>query len=93
MHRSSAGRRTCWRRGVLALLPFLLAAMVIRRIRIAVGMRRGDQIVIEAKRTRNKRLANRLVNTLGRARRRGSIFAVIHVTGAARGGDMPPRFA
>src|SRR5262249_15386722 len=73
------------RRGVVVLLPLVLAALVIRRIRIAAGMRRGDQAIIDAKRARNKRLAKGLVNTVGRAGRRHSIFAVIHYTGRRSG--------
>ena len=73
------------RRGVVVVLPLVLVALVVRRIRIAAGMRRGDQAVIDAKRARNNRLANRLVTTVGRAGRRHSIFAVIHVRGRRSG--------
>lgn len=76
---------TCVRRGVIGLLPLVLAAAALRRIRIAAGMRRGDQAVIDAKRARNKRFANRLVNTVGRAGRRHSLFGIIHVTGRRSG--------
>lgn len=80
-----ARTETCPWRGVVVLLSLLVSVMVIRRIRVAAGMRRGDQAVIDAKRARNKRLANRLVTALGRAGRRQSIFAVIHVTGRRYG--------
>jgi deazaflavin-dependent oxidoreductase (nitroreductase family) len=73
------------RRAVIALLPLVVAAAALRRIRIAAGMRRGDQAVIDAKRARNKRFANRLITTVGRAGRRHSIFAVIHFTGRRSG--------
>jgi deazaflavin-dependent oxidoreductase (nitroreductase family) len=62
-----------------------LAAAAVRRIRIAAGMRRGDQAVIDAKRVRNKRFANRLVTTVGRAGRRNSIFGVINFIGRRTG--------
>jgi deazaflavin-dependent oxidoreductase (nitroreductase family) len=70
---------------IITLLPLVLAAAVLRRIRIAAGMRRGDQAVIDAKRARNKRFANRLITTVGRAGRRHSIFAIVHVTGRRSG--------
>lgn len=44
----------------LGLLGAVLVAAIVRRVRIAAGMRRGDQEVIDAKRHRNKYLANRL---------------------------------
>ena len=40
---------------------------------------------IDAKRARNKRFANRLITTVGRAGRRHSIFAVIHFAGRRSG--------
>lgn len=80
-HRLSASAR----RGVIAVLPLVSAAAAIRRIRIATGMRRGDQKVIDAKRARNKRFANRLVTTVGRAGRRHSIFGVIYFIGRRSG--------
>ena len=73
------------RRGVIILVPVVLAAAAARRIRIGAGMRRRDQTVIDTKRARNKRLANRLVTTVGRAGRRHSIFGVIHVIGRRSG--------
>jgi deazaflavin-dependent oxidoreductase (nitroreductase family) len=76
---------TSARRAIIALLPLVLTAIALRRIRIAAGMRRGDQAVIDAKRARNKRFANRLITTAGRAGRRRSIFAVIHFTGRRSG--------
>jgi hypothetical protein len=73
------------RRGVMTLLPIVLIAAAARRVRIAAGMRRGDQAVIDAKRARNKVFANRLITTVGRAGRHHSIFAVIHFTGRRSG--------
>ena len=73
------------RRAIITLLPPVLTVAALRRIRIAAGMRRGDQAVIDAKRARNKRFANRLITTVGRAGRRHSIFAVIHCTGRRSG--------
>jgi hypothetical protein len=73
--------RAASQRAVVALLSVLIAAMVIRRIRIAARMRRGDRVVIDARRARNRRGVNRLVTTLGRAGRRHSIFAIIEVSG------------
>jgi deazaflavin-dependent oxidoreductase (nitroreductase family) len=73
------------RRGFITLLPLVLIAAAIRRIRVAAGMRRGDQAVIDAKRACNRRFANRLVTTVGRAGRRHSIFGIIHVTGHRSG--------
>jgi hypothetical protein len=49
------------------LLAAVLVAAVVRRVRIAAGMRRGDQTVIDAKRHRNKRFANKMVTRVGRA--------------------------
>ncbi|MBV8346562.1 MAG: nitroreductase family deazaflavin-dependent oxidoreductase, partial [Mycolicibacterium sp.] len=46
---------------------------------------RGDRAVIDAKRARNKRFANKMVNSVGRAGRRHSIFAVIDCTGRRSG--------
>jgi len=59
----------------LVVLAGVVFAVAVRRIRIAVGMRRGDQAVIDAKRNRNKRCASKVVTTVGRAGRRHSIFA------------------
>ncbi len=73
------------RRAALAVLAVVLTAAVVRRIRIAAGMRRGDQAVIDAKRRRNKRFANKMVTSVGRAGRPGSIFAVIDYTGRRSG--------
>ncbi|MGO8940316.1 MAG: hypothetical protein ACLQLO_25475 [Mycobacterium sp.] len=70
---------------VLAVLAVVLMAAVVRRIRIAAGMRRGDQAVIDAKRNRNKRFANKMVTRVGRAGRPHSIFAVIDYTGRRTG--------
>ena len=58
---------------------------VVRRIRIAAGMRRRDQAVIDAKRQRNKRFANKMVTSVGRAGRRRSIFAIIDYKGRRTG--------
>jgi deazaflavin-dependent oxidoreductase (nitroreductase family) len=68
-----------------AVLAVALVAAVVRRVRIAAGMRRGDQVVIDAKRHRNKRLANKVVTRVGRAGRPHSIFAVIEHTGRRSG--------
>ena len=68
-----------------AVLAVVLIAAVVRRIRIAAGMRRGDQAVIDAKRNRNKRFANKMVTRVGRAGRRHRIFAVIDYTGRRTG--------
>ena len=73
------------RRVARAVLAAVLAAAVVRRLRIAAGMRRGDQAVIDAKRHRNKRFANKMVTRVGRAGRRHSIFAVIEHTGRRSG--------
>jgi len=73
------------RRAAGAALAAVLVAAVVRRVRIAAGMRRGDQAVIDAKRHRNKRFANKMVTRVGRAGRRGSIFAVIEHTGRRSG--------
>ena len=73
------------RRVARAVLAAVLAAAVVRRLRIAAGMRRGDQAVIDAKRHRNKRFANKLVTSVGRAGRPHSIFAVIEHTGRRSG--------
>ena len=58
---------------------------VARRLRIAAGMRRGDQSVIDAKRQRNKKFANKMVTRVGRAGRPHSVFAIIDVTGRRTG--------
>ena len=68
-----------------AVLAAAFVAAVARRLRIAAGMRRGDQAVIDAKRHRNKRFANKVVTRLGRAGRPHSIFAVIEHTGRRSG--------
>ena len=73
------------RRAALAVLAVVLTAAVVRRIRIAAGMRRGDQVVIDAKRHRNKRFANKMVTRVGRAGRPRSIFAVIDYIGRRSG--------
>jgi hypothetical protein len=69
----------------LPVLAIVLVAATVRRVRIAAGMRRGDQAVIDAKRSRNKRFANKLVYTVGRAGRPHSIFAVIDYSGRTTG--------
>ena len=48
-------------------------------------MRRGDPAVIDAKRARNKRFANKAVTRLGRAGRPHSMFAIMDVTGRRTG--------
>ncbi|HTX97081.1 MAG TPA: nitroreductase/quinone reductase family protein [Mycobacterium sp.] len=68
-----------------AALTAAFVAAVARRIRIAAGMRRGDQAVIDAKRRRNSRFANKMVTRVGRAGRRRSIFGVIDCTGRRTG--------
>jgi len=73
------------RRAALAVLAMVLATAGVRRIRIAAGMRRGDQAVIDAKRHRNKRFANKMVSSVGRAGQAGSIFAVIDYIGRRSG--------
>jgi len=73
------------RRAVWAVLTAVLVAAVVRRIRIAAGMRRGDQAVIDAKRRRNKRFANKMVSSVGRAGQPRSIFAVIDYIGRRSG--------
>jgi deazaflavin-dependent oxidoreductase (nitroreductase family) len=77
--------RTTARHGITAVLALVVIAAATRRIRIAAGMRRGDQAIIDAKRARNKRFANRMITTVGRAGRHHSIFAVIHFTGRRSG--------
>ena len=72
-------------RAVLTMLVVLLAGGVVRRLRIAAGMRRGDQAVIDAKRQRNKRFANKMVVRVGRAGRPHSIFAILDVSGRRTG--------
>jgi len=83
------------RRVVWASMVAVLVAAVVRRLRIAAAMRRGDQAVIDAKRHRNRRFANKVVTGLGRAGRRSSIFAVIEHTGrrSARRYSTPIRLA
>ena len=66
----------------LAVIP---VAVLVRRLWIAAGMRRGDRAVIDAKRQRNKRFANKVVTRFGRAGRPHSIFAVIEHTGRRSG--------
>jgi hypothetical protein len=73
------------RHAALPVLAVVLTAAVVRRIRIAAGMRRGDQAVIDAKRRRNKRFANKMVTSVGRAGRPHSIFAVIDYIGRRSG--------
>ena len=73
------------RRVVRAAAAAELVAAAVRRVRIAAGMRRGDQAVIDAKRHRNKRFANKMVTSVGRAGRPRSIFAVIECTGRRSG--------
>jgi hypothetical protein len=68
-----------------AVLAVALVAAVVRRARIAAGMRRGDQAVIDAKRHRNKRLVNKVVTRVGRAGRPHSIFVVIEHIGRRSG--------
>ncbi|MDR3663525.1 MAG: hypothetical protein P4L86_24605 [Mycobacterium sp.] len=70
---------------LLAIPVTLLALGLVRRLRIAAGMRRGDQAVIDAKRNRNKRFANKIVTRVGRAGRPHSIFAIIEVSGHRTG--------
>jgi deazaflavin-dependent oxidoreductase (nitroreductase family) len=60
-------------------------ALIVRRLRIAAGMRRGDPAVIDAKRKRNKRFANKMVTRVGRAGRRHSVFAIMECTGRRTG--------
>jgi len=69
----------------IAALGAVLVGAVIRRLRIAAGMRRGDQAVIEAKLKRNKRFANKMVRRVGRAGRPHSVFAIIECTGRRTG--------
>jgi hypothetical protein len=73
------------RRAMWAVMAAVLIAAVARRVRIAAGMRRGDQVVIDAKRHRNKRFANKMVTSVGRAGRPHSIFAVIDYIGRRSG--------
>lgn len=73
------------RRAARTALAVILVAVLVRRLRIAAGMRRGDQAVIDAKRKRNKRFANKVVTRFGRAGRPHSIFAVIEHTGRGSG--------
>jgi hypothetical protein len=73
------------RRAARTALAVILVAVLVRRLRIAAGMRRGDQAVIDAKRKRNKRFANKVVTRFGRAGRPHSIFAVIENTGRRSG--------
>jgi hypothetical protein len=42
--------RPTLRRAAVAVLAVIFAAAVVRRIRVAAGVRRGDQAVIDAKR-------------------------------------------
>jgi deazaflavin-dependent oxidoreductase (nitroreductase family) len=67
------------------VLAVVVGAALVRRIRIAAGRRRGDPAVIDAKRKRNKRFANKIVSTFGRAGRPHSIFGVIDYTGRRTG--------
>jgi F420H(2)-dependent quinone reductase len=72
-------------RVVVSALAVVLGAAIVRRLRIAAGMRRGDQAVIDAKRNRNKRFANKMVRRVGRAGRPHSVFAIMEVTGRRSG--------
>jgi len=72
-------------RAALVVLALVVGGAIVRRLRIAAGMRRGDQAVIDAKRKRNKRLANKMVSTVGRAGSWHSVFAVIDYTGRRTG--------
>jgi deazaflavin-dependent oxidoreductase (nitroreductase family) len=82
---STQSTRPNLRRAVRAALAAALVAVLVRRARIAAGMRRGDQAVIDAKRHRNKRFANKMVTKVGRAGRPHSIFAMIDHTGRRSG--------
>ncbi len=79
---STQNSRLSARRAGLAVA---LVVAAVRRVRIAAGMRRGDPAVIDAKRHRNKRFANKMVTRVGRAGRPHSIFAVIEHTGRRSG--------
>lgn len=71
---------------VAAYLAVAVAiGLIIRRLRIAAGMRRGDPAVIDAKRKRNKRFANKMVTRVGRAGHPHSVFAIIECTGRRTG--------
>lgn len=72
-------------RVVVSALAVVFGAAIARRLRIAAGMRRGDQAVIDAKRNRNKRFANKMVRRVGRAGRPHSVFAIMEVTGRRSG--------
>jgi len=62
-----------------------VVGLIVRRLRIAAGMRRGDPAVIDAKRKRNNRFANKMVTRFGRAGRRHSVFAIMECTGRRTG--------
>lgn len=62
-----------------------VVVLVCRRMVIARGMRRGDRRVIDRKRHRNKRMANRMVRTVGRAGRHRSPFAIVGCFGRKTG--------
>jgi deazaflavin-dependent oxidoreductase (nitroreductase family) len=68
--------------GISAVFIF---GAIVRRVRIAAGMRRGDQAVIDAKLKRNKRFANKMVTRVGRAGRPHSVFAIMECTGRRTG--------
>jgi deazaflavin-dependent oxidoreductase (nitroreductase family) len=71
---------------VVAYLAVAVAiGLIVRRLRIAAGMRRGDPAVIDAKRKRNKRFANKMVTRVGRAGRPHSVFAIMECTGRRTG--------
>ncbi len=69
----------------VAVLAVVVVGAILRRLRIAAGMRRGDQAVIDAKLKRNKRFANKMVTRVGRAGRPHSVFAIIECTGRRTG--------
>jgi deazaflavin-dependent oxidoreductase (nitroreductase family) len=73
------------RRRTAVLAVAAAAAAVGRRLRVAAGMRRGDQAVIDRKRARNKRITNRVVAVVGRPGHRHSVFAVLRCTGRRSG--------
>ena len=74
--------RTRWLMSGGTVTVFVL---ICRRVVIARGMRRGDQRVIDRRRERNKRLANRVVRTVGRAGRHRSPFAIVGCVGRRTG--------
>ena len=72
-------------RVVLVVAAVVVVGALVRRLRIAAGMRRGDQAVIDAKRKRNKRFANKMVTRVGRAGRPHSVFAIMDCSGRRTG--------